>query len=375
MIRLSRCPVTAYTEDHSLSNSVSNAFGHVSAAFGGAAVTLVGNSYAYTSPTPPNWLGGQTFGNVEASWQVTITLNNPGHEGQSGIFRQPMHAYGSLLADAGGDQGMGSITYEIRIDPIGVNYQGGWTTNGGVYGTPIASLHDFTIDRPYTTIGETFTLTYDVRMGGQTSTDTPNVCEGHGTGNVSLRADPPQLIDPNTNLPMDFTLTSSGGSARSQITAAGTTYAGFSLTNNAPGRFDSTFQMLDGTATTNTDLLVGFVAPLPIKAASDVVDFSGTDGDLQVVQIDWDPGFLDLGPLQYLGLVFIGHPNETKWRSATFGNYNGPPPTFFERAYNPATDFHLGYQGVDTVNHVAWAVINHSGVRSGSAMSAGLKHT
>ncbi len=39
---------------------------------------------------------------------------------------------------------------------------------------------------------------------------------------------------------------------------------------------------------------------------------------------------------------------------------SGPPPTFFNRAYNPTTDFHLGYYGIDTTNHKVWAVINHN---------------
>ena len=42
------------------------------------------------------------------------------------------------------------------------------------------------------------------------------------------------------------------------------------------------------------------------------------------------------------------------------GNYSGPPPTFVDRPYNPATDFHLGYFGLDQANHKVWAVINHN---------------
>ena len=34
--------------------------------------------------------------------------------------------------------------------------------------------------------------------------------------------------------------------------------------------------------------------------------------------------------------------------------------TFVNRAYHPATDFQLGNYGVDTVNNVVWAVINHN---------------
>jgi hypothetical protein len=107
--------------------------------------------------------------------------------------------------------------------------------------------------------------------------------------------------------------------------------------------------------------MANFVAPPEIQAASDVVDLKGTDGDLQVIQIDWDPPKLNfLGPLVYLDICFLPIAHGTKWTSATLGNYSGPPPTFFGRAYNPATDFHLGYYGVDQANHKVWAVINHN---------------
>ena len=52
-------------------------------------------------------------------------------------------------------------------------------------------------------------------------------------------------------------------------------------------------------------------------------------------------------------------PVAQKWLNAVSGNSSGTPK-FFARAYDPATDFHLGYFGVDTVNHVVWAVIHHN---------------
>lgn len=41
------------------------------------------------------------------------------------------------------------------------------------------------------------------------------------------------------------------------------------------------------------------------------------------------------------------------------GNLGGTPK-FPAHAYDAATDFHLGNFGVDTFNHVAWAVVNHN---------------
>jgi len=64
------------------------------------------------------------------------------------------------------------------------------------------------------------------------------------------------------------------------------------------------------------------------------------------------------------------NPLTQKWLNAVAGNSNGARH-FFARAYDPATDLHLGNYGLDTINHVVWAVINHNSVYGVSVVPVG----
>ena len=51
------------------------------------------------------------------------------------------------------------------------------------------------------------------------------------------------------------------------------------------------------------------------------------------------------------------------WKNAIAANSDGGASSrFVQGAYNAATDFTLGTYGVDTVNNVAWAVIDHNSI-------------
>ena len=65
-------------------------------------------------------------------------------------------------------------------------------------------------------------------------------------------------------------------------------------------------------------------------------------------------GYLDLGAD---GLIGIG---DDTWTRAVEGNFGGTPNFVGNHAYN-SSYFVLGDYGVDTTNHVVWAVIDYSG--------------
>ena len=48
------------------------------------------------------------------------------------------------------------------------------------------------------------------------------------------------------------------------------------------------------------------------------------------------------------------------WENALNGNFGGTPFFAGDGVYDPATDFHLGYYGVDTADNYVWAVVNHN---------------
>ena len=53
-------------------------------------------------------------------------------------------------------------------------------------------------------------------------------------------------------------------------------------------------------------------------------------------------------------------PSENLWVNAVDGNFGGTAFFAGNKAYNPATDFVLGFYGVDTQSDTVWAVLNHN---------------
>ncbi len=172
-----------------------------------------------------------------------------------------------------------------------------------------------------------------------------------GLGPVTLTSDA-------TGAGLSYTSSSAAGTGRGQNIPSGSAYNSFNLVNNAG--YHSNLTLRDGFASTDQYVRAAFVAPPPpavIQLASDAVDLSGTGTDPVVIQMTYDPAaaqslFGSEAGLR-LGCELAG------WFNAISGNAGGTPQ-FFPRAYNPATDFHVGYFGRDTVSHVVWAVVNHN---------------
>jgi len=326
-------------------------------------------SAAALESTDPGVLGAAS-GNGAAAWTSQLNISSPGMDGQLATVRITMHASGDAGGTTSSSYADSSVTYNYSVsDPYqnAAGFGGSWDAQYGWTGDG-QPTRTFTFDA-VCTVGQPCDITHQASFSISAGTSEPDFgdpqsCNAHGSGSLSFSSGNVQVLDPNNdNQPVSFTMVSDTGCGKGQVTPGGAPYAGFTVTNCAADRLGSTFQLLDGTASQNTDVTATFVAPLEIKAASDVVDLKGTDGDLQVVQISYDPAQVNgIGGLSvYFGICFLPFEGGKKWESAMLGNYNGPPPTWVgDRAYNPATDFHLGYQGYDSVNHVAWAVINHN---------------
>jgi hypothetical protein len=129
-------------------------------------------------------------------------------------------------------------------------------------------------------------------------------------------------------------------------------------------------QLLAGTASTNTTVTVDFslTSTSGFQAGagqlSDVVKLQGTDGDKVVLQLSYDESAVGTIPGQTEADLFLGWFSGGLLVNAVDGNTDLPgeanTPLGHLGAYDPATDFHLGYYGVDTVNNVVWAVIDHN---------------
>ena len=355
----------------SLSDSQSNSEGAY-ASVSSAVQVFYGSCHmdgsAAAVESAPEGTLGAAGANAGAGWTNQMTINSPGMDGQTATVRITLHASGDASGATSSPYANFSVSYNYSVfDPYqnGIGFSGNWDATNGWTGDG-APTRTFTFDATCT-FGQpceiTHSASFSVSAGtGEPDFGDPQSCNTQGNGSLGFSGGSVQVLDPNNdNQPVTYTMTSNVGCGAGQVLQAGAPYGGFNVTNCADGRFGSTFQLLDGTASQNTNVTANFVAPPEIEAASDVVDLKGTDGDLQVIQIDWDPPKLNfLGPLVYLDFCFLPIAHGTKWTSATLGNYSGPPPTFFDRAYNPATDFHLGYYGIDQANHKVWAVINHN---------------
>ena len=354
----------------SLSDSQTNAeapWGHAA----GSVQVFYGSCHFTGSGDATSSASAQILGSgsnsLAASWNSQMTINSPGLDGQTATVRITFHGSGDAAGSASSYLASSSMNYSYVVSDYqnSISYGGGWDPTNGWTGDG-APTRTFTFDATCT-IGQPCEILHQVSFSVGAGTGEPDFGDAmdvsaQASGSLSFSSGSVEVLDPaNDNQPINFTTVSDVGCGAGRVTPAGAPYAGFNVTNCGQDRLGSTFQLLDGTASQNTDVTANFVAPTEIDAASDVVDLKGTDGDLQVVQIDWDPPKLNfLGPLVYLDFCFLPIAHGTKWVSATLGNYSGPPPTFFNRAYNPTTDFHLGYYGIDTTNHKVWAVINHN---------------
>ena len=182
----------------------------------------------------------------------------------------------------------------------------------------------------------------------------------HASVDFDLGLGPVTLTSDATGAGVSYTSSSAAGTGRGQNMPSGSAYNSFNLVNNTG--LHSNLTLRDGVASTDQYVRAAFVAPPPlavVQLASDAVDLAGTGTDPVVIQMSYDPAtahalFGGEAGLR-LGCQLAGFFN------AISGNTGGGPQ-FFARAYNPATDFHLGYYGLDTVNHVVWSVVNHNSV-------------
>jgi autotransporter-associated beta strand protein len=157
----------------------------------------------------------------------------------------------------------------------------------------------------------------------------------------------------------------SGGIAVS----AGGYYDGLITTSATPNLINAA-TIIGGTAsharTVTMQLLsTGTSGSLPGGGlGGNILDLKGTGTDKYVLQIDYNEQVV-LAALGKESNLFISWSDGVfQFVNTVWGNTNLPGeinnPTKKIGAYNPATDFHLGYWGIDTVNNRLWAVIDHN---------------
>lgn len=340
----------------SLSDSMSSPWdtGSVTASYGSVTTALKTGVPAL----PYSWF---VYTGLTGNFTTEMTIDSPGLTGQLGTARIVFHLDGDLSVSSSGGAGVQnnySVFAETNFSNL-VN-QNGTISNTGTTGTPYQSLRTITTNAAFY-----YGTPLQVKAQLSTGTYTANV-DVHGgsstSGNLSLSMGSFTVLDGQNN-PVNYTATALSGSARGMNFAPSQSFNTFSLTNTAPNRVGSTLTLLGGTASATENVNAAFVPPpaaAQIKLASDAVDLTGTGSDPFVIQLNYDSGLLQSLSATSTGEIGWFDSVSGTWKNAVLGNTGTSVPTFFTRAYNPATDFHPGYFGIDKANKVVWAVVNHN---------------
>lgn len=132
-------------------------------------------------------------------------------------------------------------------------------------------------------------------------------------------------------------------------------------------------RILQGNASTDRTVAMNFTSGAPFQTSpttspsnNDTLTLSGTSGDKFVLELSYDPSTLAPGTDESTLYLSWYNPVTMALDFANAGNTDLPgepndtTTPEFQGAYDPSTEFVLGYYGVDTVNHTVWAVIDHN---------------
>jgi MYXO-CTERM domain-containing protein len=143
----------------------------------------------------------------------------------------------------------------------------------------------------------------------------------------------------------------------------GSSYAGIGST--AVGGRGTAADLLYGSNSTGTDSAVSMEWRTG-GPESDVLDLTGMgnsggasgETDLFVLQMSYDPSGLTLDEQMAL---FLAYDAGAGWENAILGNFGANSGGFFVGGWtDDAAHDELGAWGVDTNNHVVWAVLDHN---------------
>jgi hypothetical protein len=288
-------------------------------------------------------------------WDNTVTIlpDDPALLGTGGtaVFTYHLSGSQSLNRYYACDNSW-SLATEAGGGPNGRDYG-----DGTYAGQHISDVPTYTVARSFTFGGPVFE---EMDLSGDAVLETYS--GGEGKMHLSLVTGSIAVYD-NAGHSVAYSSTSSAGVARAVIFTNAVSYAGFSVTNNLGNQ--TALAVLGGTNATGSNETVATTFTSPPNTnqfVSDVADFSGTDSNLFVLQLSYNPlaAIALFGSETNVSLLWFKQASNT-WVNAVEGNSDGGlVRQFFQGAFNLATQFHLGNFGVDTVRHAVWAVVNHN---------------
>lgn len=305
-----------------------------------------------------NYLGGGydagsvDFGDGDISknyWIDSVTVDpTAAHPAGSIGTARVTFAFSGTYSDSGNVSGISGWQFVVQ--------NSAFRHSLGTDSTQVGDIPTVTV-----TIGFTYGQPFNIQAGLQATGSTNGNFAGESiNASLSLRQTKFEVITGGTN--NAFTSSSKTGSAGAETVSLNGSYGGFTLQNTSPYGHGSKASILGGTASANRTLNVAFAGQFAnFTAASDVVDISGNGGDKYVLQLSYDPSTaVSLFGSEANAVLLWQDPTSGVFKNAIMGNSDaGAQHQAFTGAYNPATEFALGNYGVDTVNHVVWAVVDH----------------
>ena len=331
----------------SLNFSISGAFGFGtdSVSYGGVDLDLTSNSPNSTS------YGGQLDADATINQSFTISTD-PSLNGTQGTIVLSSRLSGAFALTSTGYAHFsvnainGGYFYPNTLDPLSPNST--VTNSGGISFNSIGSL-----------------ISLQTHVHGTASAVSPDAGYPGNYAHVdlSVRNGTIKVLN-STGGTVNFTSSSATGTACGSNVPSGSSYTGFTLANTTG--HSTTLSLLDGTANAANYVEAAFLssphANAGLQAFSDAVDFTGTGSDKFVLQLSFDEAAVLAAGLTDLDLHMEWlDPITGAFKDAFMGDSDGGAAhQFFAGSYLGGAEFQLGNYGVDLVNHMLWAVVDHN---------------
>lgn len=304
--------------------------------------------------------------NASGAWYDTITIVNPALTGQTGTARFTFSISGGF--DLNSTAFNTAINYaDVYWDKEQTNLAVEFEVNTGTvfdpaFGTVTSFSHDYDF-----TYGTPFSINPGAVVrasGGSTG----------GTASVNLRIAQTGMSVTSNGNPTPYTSSSNTGSALATVATSGTSFltSPISLANSGLGSHGTSMSIIDGTTTADRTVSASFVGAAALGGTGGTVggdalsltglgDTPGQATDTFTLRMSYNEADMiaQFGSESNLSLLWL-NPATNLWQGATDGNFGGTPFFAGDGAYNPGTDFQLGYYGVDTADNYVWAVLDHN---------------
>ncbi len=344
------------------SGSVSNTIGVIGAFNGTSTADISGTWINSDSLSVGQFSNGSLTihdgGTVQVNAGAGITTLAE-HGNSTGTLNITGSTVAGILNAASVNGGGGTATLNFYQSATDYHF----TTDGAATGTDVAITGSISVNHLGT---GTTTLSGANTYTGDTTVEAGTLALAHndavGTGEVNVNGGTFLIRE---GFAPTNAITLAGGTLAREFGTGDSLINGLAATSGFVGGTDTTVSLLGGTASASTTLSGSFA--VTSGATNDAIRLSDAFSLSGVPVVDLLTGETDLFTLQLqIDTLSSGRilgwrdPLSNTWVNATDGNFGGTSVFQGDRAYDPGSDFVLGYYGVDTASNSAWAVLNHN---------------